>query len=142
MENTFAPALKLKAEYVSTEDFKTYTGTDLTEQLNEGMNPDFFLRDAENEIIDYVNGQSWRPITRYIHDNCFSPEQVVIFKTAILIQAKYMLENSDLMSDSGVDPEKGVIFGKYERDNASIAPNAINMLKNAGIVTLKMRTKF
>lgn len=133
--------LKLKAEYVSVEDFKTYTGIDLYEQLNDNTTPNFFLRDVEDELINYVNLQSWRPISRLMHENKFTPEQMDAWREAILIQAKYVFENGDILSNNGIDPEQGIRFGTMERYAASIAPNAINKLKMAGILTLVMRER-
>ena len=134
--------LKLKAEYVSVEDFKTYTGIDLYEQLNGATTPDFFLRDCEDELINYVNQQSWRPISQWIMRNKFAPWQMDAWREAILIQAKYVFENGDVLSNNGIDPEQGVKFGSMERALASIAPNAINKLKVAGILSLVMRERW
>jgi len=135
-------AIKIKPEYVSVEDFKTYTGIDLYEELNGDKEPELFLRDCEDEIINYVNLQSWRPITRWIYENKYSPEQVDAFREAILIHAKYVWLNGDLMENNGIDPESGRKFGKDEREEAAIAPNAIDRLKMAGILTLRMRTRW
>lgn len=135
-------ALKLKPEFVSVEDFKNYTGIDLAEELREGQDPNLFLRDAEDELIYFVNAQSWRPISLWIAHNKFSQEQMDALRESILIQAKYMFENGDIMSNNGVDPEQGVKFGKYERESAAIAPNAINKLKMFGILSLVMRSRW
>ena len=135
-------AIKIAPEYVSPEDFKTYTGIDLYEELAEGENPLLFLRDRENEIINYVNLQSWRPITKWIYENVFSPEQIDGFREAILIQAKYVFLNGNILENSGVDPEMGVKFGKNEREEAYISQAAIDKLMMEGILTLKMRTRF
>lgn len=141
MNNLNAP-LKIQPEYVSVEDFKTYTGIDLYEELPEGKDALLFLRDAEDELINYANMQSWRPINRYIVQNKFSPVQMTSLRTAILMQAKYMFENGDAMGNSGLDPEEGVKFGKYERESAAISPKAINELKMSGIITLVMRSRW
>lgn len=132
-------ALKIKAEYVSVEDFKTYTGIDLYEELGGDTTPDLFLRDREDEIINYVNLQSWRPITKWIYEHKYSPEQMDALREAILIQAKYVFYNGDIMGNSGIDPEEGVKFGRYERTEAAIAQSAIDKLKMNGILTLRMR---
>lgn len=135
-------AIKIAPEYVSVEDFKSYTGIDLYEELGGDQDPLLFLRDCEDEIINFVNLQSWRPITKWIYENKYSPEQVDAFREAILIQAKYVWLNGNIMENNGVDPETGVKFGKNEREEAAIAQNAIDKLKVAGILTLKMRTRF
>jgi len=135
-------AIKIAPQYVSVEDFKTYTGIDLYEELNGGEDPQLFLRDRENEIINYVNLQSWRPITRWIYENKFSPDQVDAFREAILIQAKYVFLNGNVFENNGIDPETGVKFGKNEREEAAISQAAIDKLMVEGIITLKMRTRF
>ena len=135
-------AIKLKPEYVSVEDFKVYAVIDLYEELIGNTSPDLFLRDCEDEIINYVNMQSWRPISRWIYQNIFTPQQIDAFREAILIHAKYVFQNGDIMNNNGIDPEQGVKFGKYEREAAAIAPNAINKLKMAGILTLVMRARY
>lgn len=135
-------SLKIKAEYVSLEDFKTYTGIDLIEELPEGRDAELFLRDAEDELIEYANAQSWRPISRWLADNKLPPEDVNVIREAIIMQAKYMFENGDALANNGLDPETGVKFGSYERDAAAISPKAIKHLKNNGILTLRMKTRY
>lgn len=135
-------ALKLKAQFVSTEDFKVYTGIDLDEELIGNTSPDLFLRDCEDEIINYVNLQSWRNVSFWIDNHLLTNEQMDMFREAILIHAKYVFENGDVLGNNGIDPEQGVKFGSYERNEASIAPNAINKLKMAGIITLVMRSRW
>ena len=127
---------------MSVEDFKTYTGIDLVEELNEGKTPEIFLRDAENEIIHYVNLQSWRPITKWIVQNKFTPEQMDDLMEAILIQAKYDFENGNVLANNGIDPEQGVKMTPDDRYWASIAPMAIDQLKMHGLLTLVMRTRW
>ena len=135
--------MKLKPEYVSVEDFKTYTGINLDEELNDGgKTPDMFLRDCEDELINYVNLQSWRPISKYVYEHFYSPEQMDALREAILIHARYVFYNGDILENNGVDPETGKKFGKDEREEAAIAPNAVDKLKMNGILTLKMRTRF
>jgi len=136
-------AIKTKAEFVSTEDFKTYTGIDLYEELNgDGKTPDMFLRDCEDELINYVNLQSWRPISKYVVENYYGPEQMDALKEAILIHARYVFYNGDIMENNGIDPETGRKFTDDERKSAAIAPNAIDKLKMEGILSLKMKLRF
>ena len=135
-------ALKLKAQFVSTEDFKVYTGINLDEELIGNTSPDLFLRDCEDEIINYVNLQSWRNVSFWIDNHLLTDEQMDMFREAILIHAKYVFENGDVLGNNGIDPEQGVKFGSIERNEASIAPNAINKLKMAGIITLVMRSRW
>lgn len=135
-------ALKIKPEYVSVEDFKTYTGIDLYEELAEEQQPNLWLRDREDELINYVNLQSWRPISKWFHDHFYTPEQVDALREAILIHAKYVWLNGSILENSGLDPEAGQKFTPDQREAAAIAPNAIDKLKIAGILTLKMRMRF
>ena len=135
-------AIKIKAEYVSPEDLKTYCGLDLYEELGGNITPDFFMRDREDEIIRYVNIQSWRPISLWIKRNKYNPEQMDGLRTAILEQAKYVFENGDVLANNGIDPEQGVKFGTHERREASISPKAIDILKMNGIVLMSMRSTY
>ena len=141
MGYNFGMGLKIKAKYVSPEDFKTYTGIDLYEELN-GITPDIFLRDCEDEIINYVNIQSWRPISKWIELNRYNQDQMDAFRMAILAHAKYVFENGDILGNNGIDPEQGVKFGTHERREASISPKAIDMLKMGGIVVMSMRSRY
>lgn len=134
-------ALKIAPEYVSVEDFKAYTGIDLHEELSEDNDPNLWLRDAEDQIINYVNLQSWRPITKWIYENKFTEEQVDAFRQAILLQAKYMFYNGNVMMNNGIDPEDGVKMKPSDREHASISPDATNMLINYGIISLTMRSR-
>ena len=134
--------LKIKAQYVSVEDFKTYTGIDLYEQLDGSISPDIFLRDCEDEIINYVNIQSWRPISRWFELNKYKPNQVDALKMAILTHAKYVFENGDILGNNGIDPEQGVKFGTHERREASISPKAIDILRMNGILLMSMISRY
>lgn len=133
--------LKIKAEYVSVEDFKTYTGIDLYEELN-GDSPEFFLRDREDEIINFVNIQSWRPISMWLKRNKYKPEQMDMLRMAILMQAKYVFENGDILGNNGIDPEQGVKFGTHERREASISPKALDYLRRGGLLMMTMRSLY
>jgi hypothetical protein len=133
-------AIKIKAEYVSPEDLKTYCGLNLYEELGGNTTPDFFMRDREDEILRYINIQSWRPINIWLKLNKYNSEQMDNLKMAILEQAKYVFENGDVLANNGIDPEQGVKFGTHERMEASISPKAIDILKMSGIVTLVMRS--
>lgn len=135
-------ALKIKPQYISAEDFHVYTGINLDEELRGNLTPNLFLRDCEDELINYVNMQSWRPINLWIVENKLNQEQMDALREAIIIHAKYVFENGDIMSNNGIDPEQGVKFGKFEREEAAIAPNAINKLKMAGILSLVMRSRW
>lgn len=138
----FNAPLKTKAEFVSTEDFRVYTGIDLSAELNDSQDAELFLRDREDELINYANQQSWRPINKYLYENEFSPEQMTALREAILLHAKYVFNNGDILDNSGVDPESGVKFGKFERESAAISPKAIYALKMSGILSLVMPPKF
>ena len=124
------------------EDFKTYTGIDLYEELSEEQEPILWLRDREDEIINYVNLQSWRPISRWIYDHKYTPEQMDALREAILIHAKYVWLNGNLLENNGIDPETGKKFGSDDRQEMAIAPNAIDKLKMNGILSLKMHMRW
>lgn len=135
-------AIKTTAEFVTPEDFKTYTGIDLSEELAIGKTPDIFLRDAEDHLIQYVNIQSWRPITKWIYQNKYSEIQQEMWREAILIQAKYEFYNSDLTLNAGIDPLDGQKMTPSQREQAYIAPEAIKKCMRAGLITRTMITRF
>lgn len=134
--------MKIKAEYVSPEDLKTYCGLNLYEELNDGSSPDFFMRDREDEILRYINIQSWRPISLWLKQNKYNPEQMDNLRMAILEQAKYVFENGDVLANNGIDPEQGVKFGVHDRRQASISPKAMDILKMSGIILMTMRSLY
>ena len=133
--------MKMTAEYTNLADLKTFMGIDLPAELAVGQDPNIFLRECEDRIIDYINHQSWRHF-----DNewwqIMSIDQQEAFQKAVYYQVKYELYNGDLMNDSGIDPERGRTLGTEELEKASIAPRAVKTLKDYGLVTLVMRGRW
>ena len=135
--------LSTAATFVTPEDFKTYTGIDLDESLNDDITtPDRFMRDAEDEIINYVNMQSWRPISRNLAQNKYTQSQVFSLKKAIILQAEYMFYNGDMLKNNGVDPDRGEVVRNETLKKVSISPKASDELKQSGILTLVMRRRW
>lgn len=133
--------MKTTAKYTNLADLKTFMGIDLNAELATGQDPNIFLRECEDRIIDFMNHQSWR----FFDDDMWqrmSIEQQESFQKAVYYQVKYELYNGDLMNDSGIDPERGRVVGSEEFMKSAIAPRAIQTLKDYGLLTLVMRGRW
>lgn len=131
------PQLKTAPIYVSEDDFNNWTGKNLSAELNDSTTPDRFLRDAEDDVLTFINLQSWRPISHLIRENWFTDEQMYALKAAILEQADYVFYNGDAYKNSGLDPE-GKRLDRDDLNRVAISQRTIDRLIETGVMTLVM----
>lgn len=134
--------MRTTAQFVSLDDFETYTGINLRKDLRDGVNADKFLRDCEDALINYANLQSWRPINKFIAEHYYTKEQMTALREAILIQAAYTYQNGNLLMNSGIDPERGRVFGENERRENAIADPAMDKLRMSGILRTRAPARY
>lgn len=126
---------QLLTKYITAEEFREYTGIDLSEELRDTSNPsnkvNAFLRRIEDRMEVFLNAHFFKRVS-----DCwprFTDEQKHHYKLALIEQAYYVFKNGDISTDSGYDPDKGVVISKHARTEITLAPNAIDHLKMTGL---------
>lgn len=135
MEST----LVLTPRFVTPEDFKTYTGIDLSEELAAPQTPNSFILGVEQRILNFISLQSWIPLKRMIELHRLSKFQQDSLALAILQQARYEFYNGTLTMNSGIDPEKGIINDRDSLNRATICQDAMDTLQCSGLLKRVMR---
>jgi len=129
--------MQLLTKYITADEFREYTGIDLAEELRDTSNPsnkiNAFLKRIEDRMEVFLNANFFKNITELYPQ--FSNEQKLHYKLALIEQAYYVFKNGDISTDSGYDPEKGIIVSKHARTEITLAPNTINHLRMTGLWT-------
>ena len=127
----------LQTRYITADEFREYTGIDLKEELKDDSNPsnkvNAFLIRVEDRMEVYLNAHFFKNVHHEWPK--FSDFQKHHYKLALIEQAYYIFKNGDISTDSGYDPEKGIVASKTTRSSITIAPNAIDHLKMTGLWT-------
>ena len=125
----------LLTKYITADEFKEYTGIDLSEELKDTSNPsdkvNAFLKRIEDRMETYLNAHFFKRVSDLWP--CFTENQKYHYKLALIEQAYYVFKNGDISTDSGYDPEKGIIGSKHALTEITIAPNAKDHLKMTGL---------
>ena len=125
----------IQTKYITADEFKEYTGIDLEAELRNTANPSnkvaAFLKRVEDRMETYLNANFFHNITAEYPK--FSDFQKEHYKLALIEQAYYIFKNGDIYSDSGYDPDKGVIANKKELNGMIIAPAARDHLRMTGL---------
>lgn len=126
---------QLLTRYITADEFREYTGVDLEEELRDTSNPSdkvaAFLRRIEDRMESFLNANFFKRVTD--EWPCFTDFQKQHYKLALIEQAYYVFKNGDISSDSGYDPEKGLVASKHSLKEISIAPNARDHLRMTGL---------
>lgn len=119
--------------FVKPSDFENYTGKNLMRLLkiddNSSNKADLFLMQVEDRLLARIDATSFRT-TNW---NCLTEFQLESLQKAIIVQAEYIIRNSDLFTDSGYDLEKGQIISPEELNKIVICNTAIDFLRNCGL---------
>lgn len=125
--------MRTTPRFVTKDDFFNYTNQDLDEMLQvRGKSSNLsnlFLMRIEDRLMSFIDAETYRI---YSWDG-LSDNQKEYFQKAIIEQAEYILRNSDLFTDSGYDPEKGIIIDNDKLYKIMICRTSLNYLKNAGL---------
>ena len=125
--------MRTSPRFVTKDDYLNYTNQDLDEILNVNNKSsnlsNLFLLRVEDRIMSYIDAETYRV---YSWDH-LTPHQLECLQKAIIEQTEYILRNSDLFTDSGYDPEKGIIVDFNKLYEIVICRTAINYLKNGGL---------
>ncbi len=125
----------VKTRWITSDDFKAIYGIDLDLRLkgydNISRKSDIFLSKIEMDCETYIQGNYYRKI----NFEKMTPFQQRNFKLGLLAQAYYVFRNGDLSSDSGYDPEKGIIAPRGKIEDITISSIALNYFKICNLLT-------
>lgn len=125
----------VKTRWITPDDFKALYGIDLDLRLkgydNVSRKADIFLSKVEMDCEAYLQGNYYRKI----NFEKMTPFQKRNFKLGLLSQAYYVFRNGDLSSDSGYDPEKGIIAPRGKIEDITISSTALNYFKICNLLT-------
>ena len=124
--------MNVKPKFVSPGDFENYWGEglyNLKSNDNASGKEEIFLRRVENRLLSWIDANTFR-VTKWEE---LEPWQIEHLQIAILEQAMYVYRNSDLIQDSGYDPEKGKIVDYSYIESIEVCSAAIREIKIAGL---------
>lgn len=130
----------MQTRYPTPDEFKAWCGIDLA-VLRDNANPSdeaqAFLARIEGWLETLVDVECFRKVSmEYPHFNDYQKKH---YKQAVMEQALYVFRNGDLSTDSGIDPDKGVIIPLGKLQASALAPNAKRELQVCGLWTKKIR---
>lgn len=125
--------MRTTPRFVTPDDYFNYTGKSLNAELQLESNTsnvaNIFLMQIEDKILARIDSMSFRTTPW----NRLTPFQTECLQKAIIVEAEYIIRNSDLFTDSGYDPEKGEIISMQKLQNIEICRSSIDFLKNCGL---------
>lgn len=125
--------MRTTPRFVKPNDFDNYTGKSLNYLLRVNQNQsnvgNLFLMQIEDKLLARIDKISFRT-TRW--DN-LTEYQLECLQKAIIIQAEYILRNSDLFTDSGYDLDKGEVISREKLNSISICESSLDFLHNCGL---------
>lgn len=128
--------LNLATRNITLDEFKAYTGIDLSAEMRpDSADPnntaEAFLLRITDRLEAYIDANFYRnPSAMYFGMSDYQKRQ---YKLALIEQCLYVYKNSDVSVDSGYDPDKGAIASRGEMENIRIAPNARDHLMACGV---------
>ena len=121
---------EFKPKYYNADEFKTYTGIDLSLELGDDDNPsnkvNSFLARVENRVKVYLASHFNSDVDRFYE--LMSDYQKLHFKYALIEQALYIIKNGDISVLSGVQNGR-VSLSRNEQQRVIICENAVNELR-------------
>lgn len=122
------------SNFCEPEDFKKMWGIDLqTVMRDEGITPDAFLARVERQVKKFINKVSFRTYQWRALESVSAWRSAM--QLAILTQAYYIYRNTDIATDSGYDPDKGITADSNQLKKIKICDEAYEYLHDAGIIT-------
>lgn len=133
----------IKTKYITKDEFKAYTGIDLDLELKDDDNPsdkaNAFLRRIEVRLATFIDAKFARQVDREYPT--LSDYQKEHYKYALLEQALYVLKNSDLITDSGYDPEVGEVARQERLELISVSSQTKQHLILCGMWNRKLKAR-
>ena len=125
--------MTIQTRYITAD--REYTGIDLMEEFHADSNPsdqiNAFLKRIEDRMEVFLNAHFFKRVSDEWPQ--FSDFQKQHYKLALIEQAYYVFKNGDISSDSGYDPDKGIVASKHALTELVIAPNAKDHLRMTGL---------
>lgn len=135
--------MRTEPRFVNPDDFFNYFGLNLNSALkikdNTSNAANLFLMHIEDKLLERIDAESFR-IYKWDR-NDLSAYQLENLQKAILIQAEYIIRNSDIFSDSGYDLERGEVISYEKLQKIAICRTSIDLLKNCGLFNQVIRNR-
>lgn len=135
--------MEIKSKYITEEEFKQYTGIDLSSELKDDDNPSnkvqAFLCRIEVRMATFLDSNFHRNVD-FEYPN-FSDYQKYHYKLALLEQGLYVFKNGDISVDSGYDPEKGIVISSEDKKKIIISENCKEHLILCGLWCRKIKSR-
>lgn len=132
--------MAIQTRYITKDEFKEYSGIDLDARLKDDDNPsdkaNAFLMRLETRMEAFLNANFFRNVN--VEFQSFTDFQKEHYKYALMEQGIYILRNGDISTDSGYDPEKGVVANQKSLRELTVAPNAKEHLALCGLWSRKI----
>ena len=136
--------MTFQTRYITPEELLEFSGIDFGSELKGNGNPsdkvNAFIYRIETRMEAYLNSKFFKRVTD--EWPCFSDFQKEHYKLALLEQCIYVFRNGDISTDSGYEPDSGVIANRHDLDELSIAPNAKNHLELTGLWSAHIGANF
>lgn len=135
--------METHAYFVSPSDFENYWGVDLDARLkdngseNDSNKANLFLMRVEDRLLAWIDANTFRT---YRWEEVGGKDRDALQK-AILIQAMYVFRNGDISTDSGYDPQRGIVAAKKDLQLIEICDAAIDILKTSSLYSRKMKNR-
>ena len=131
--------IDLKQKQVTNDEFKVYSGKDLTLYLTDSDNPSnevqAFLYRKQLNIDTFIEAQMFKQI-RYENMSDYQKQH---YKVAVMEQIIYELRNGEISTDSGYDNEVGALSNVDYLTYITIAPETKRHLQVAGLWSRKVK---
>ena len=121
------------SNFCEPEDFKNVWGIDLFAVMrDDGITPDQFLARVERQIKQFIDQVGFRTWDWGSVENYWPWREAM--QMAILEQAYYLYRNTDIATDAGYDPDKGMVADPNVMKKVTICNGAYQYLHDAGML--------
>ena len=124
--------MNLQTRYITLDEYQEYFCEDLRELLGGKEQALAFLVRIEDRLEAYIDTTCNR-LVRNEYPR-FTQYMKECYKKALLEQAKYIIQNSDISVDSGIDLDRGEILSSFIINEKSVSPNTKNYLVSCGLL--------
>lgn len=134
--------MRTEAYFVKPDDFFNYTGKDLNAclQINDNLSnaANIFLMQIEDRMLARIDMLSFR-IRRWDQLSDYQKESL---QKAIIVEAEYIIRNSDLFTDSGYDLERGEVISSAKLRDIEICRASLDLLRKCGLLNQVIQNRY
>lgn len=131
--------IDLKQQQITNDEFKIYSGKDLTLYLTDSDNPSnevkAFLYRKQLNIDTFIEAQMFKQL-RYENMSDYQKQH---YKVAVMEQIIYELRNGEISTDSGYDNEVGALSNIDYLTYITISSETKRHLQVAGLWSRKVK---